>query len=66
MHFRMANFQDDQANFESPQSIGGASTFTAYVQSMFDSNLTWKDIDWLKRYEIDSYSSSNADFIIDL
>lgn len=29
---------------------GGNSSTSNFVASMFDPSLTWKDIDWLKRY----------------
>lgn len=47
----MANFVNDgeKSDFK-PQKKDG-SPFTNYVSTMFDPNLTWKDIDWLKRFE---------------
>ncbi|RWS31199.1 hydroxyacid oxidase 1-like protein, partial [Leptotrombidium deliense] len=49
-HLRMANFnKGDQASDAINESKDGSS-LTAYVNSLFDASLTWKDVQWLKKF----------------
>ena len=48
----MANFGDDKEKSAAQNDTPTGTTFVNYVQSMFDPTLTWKDIEWLKRYSM--------------
>ena len=48
---RLANVDDvKESDVESEPASG--NSLVQYVQSMFDPTLTWKDIEWLKRYSM--------------
>lgn len=50
VNFRLGNFDtvDEKSDFHMVKKEEG-SRLAAYASVMFDSSLTWKDIDWLKR-----------------
>lgn len=52
LNHRLGNFNevDEKSNFQTQKKEG--SRLAAYAQMMFDPSLTWKDIDWLRRYNL--------------
>jgi isopentenyl diphosphate isomerase/L-lactate dehydrogenase-like FMN-dependent dehydrogenase len=48
INFRLANF-DGHLSTKIQKSEGGGSGLNEYVENLFDKNLKWDDIKWLKR-----------------
>lgn len=49
--FRLANFEDEKST-KINEKKNDQSSLAAYVYSLLDKRLTWEDIKWLKRFEI--------------
>lgn len=48
---RLANFEDEKST-KINEKKNDQSSLAAYVYSLLDKRLTWEDIKWLKRFEI--------------